>query len=109
MWFTSICHDSKDHHDCDRVKYAGPQRAVMASALHNFGSDRPVCSALAFPNFKRSVHRKDSYFDSESAAAFARRVSFIAATATAVNTRRSTMPYITKTIQDRSEEHTSEL
>jgi hypothetical protein len=94
-----LCHDNKNHNDGDCVEHADPQRAVVASALHHIGYDRPVRAALAFPDLNCSVHRKDSYFDFECAAAFTRRTSFIAATATAVKAMRSTTPYIMKTIQ----------
>lgn len=73
------CHDSKDRDNRDCVEHANPQRAML-------------------PNCNRSVHRKDSYPDFVPAAVLARRVSFLAATTTAMNTIKSTAPYITKTI-----------
>ena len=52
-----LCHDSKDHDDRDCVEDANPQRPRMASDLHQLGWD-PACSALAFPHFNCTVHRR---------------------------------------------------
>ena len=69
------------------------------ASIHRWLLPQSRLDATQYPNFNRSVHRKDSYSDFVFEAAFARRVPFVTAAATAMNSMRSATPHITDTAQ----------